>query len=245
MGVDVVSDMCLPEHEDLCRWDTDMKHFDENTSEELDSEKVVAGERAELESFKKMDVNNYEMREVATNDEIGNFVKVKCVRTNKGTPMDQEVRCRLVCTGAADGRAVRWNSFFDCNEIESAPRSQWEHEHGIMVVDAKCVLLYGKIRQRAYIGLSRPDHLAPAMDPWWEILRNVMYGTRDAPQIWQNEVRKVMKDLGFDVERFAFVGLLPPCAKRDRGGPRGRLLVFGNDGRTCNDCVGQWRRSMI
>ena len=68
------NDMCMSEHEDLCKWDTDMGHFDENTSEELDPEKVVAGERTELERFKKMGVNDYEMREVATNDEIDNFV---------------------------------------------------------------------------------------------------------------------------------------------------------------------------
>ena len=54
-----------------------MKYFVKNTCGELDPEKVVAGERAELERLKQMGIDGYEMREVAMNDEIGKFVKVK------------------------------------------------------------------------------------------------------------------------------------------------------------------------
>ena len=72
------------------------KYFDENIWEELDSERVVEGERVEFERFKKMGVFDYETHAVAMNDELGKFVNVKWVRTNKGAAMDPEVRCRLV-----------------------------------------------------------------------------------------------------------------------------------------------------
>ena len=79
-----VSDMCTQENEDLCRRDTEMKYFDEDTWEELDREKVVAGQGDALERSRNMDVYDFEMREVAMNDEIGKFMKVKCVRSSKG-----------------------------------------------------------------------------------------------------------------------------------------------------------------
>ena len=91
-----VSDMCMPDNEDLRRWVTDMKYFEKNTWEELDPEKVSEGERAELETFKKVGVYDFETRAVVMNDELGKFVKVKWVRTKKCTAMDPEVRCRLV-----------------------------------------------------------------------------------------------------------------------------------------------------
>ena len=43
-----------------------------------------------------MGVYDSETRAVAMNGELGKFVKVKWVRTNMGTAMDPEVRCRLV-----------------------------------------------------------------------------------------------------------------------------------------------------
>ena len=99
-------DMCMPENEDLRRSVTDMKYFDENTWEELDPERVAEGERAELERFKKMGVYDYETRAVAMNDELGKFVKVKWVRTNKCTAMDPEVRCRLVAQELGYGQRM-------------------------------------------------------------------------------------------------------------------------------------------
>ena len=40
-----------------------------------------------------------------------------------------------------------------------------------------------------------------------------MYGTRDAPQIWQDAVQKAMKDLAVRAEYIAFIGFLPPFAE--------------------------------
>ena len=55
-GDKIVSDMCEPDNEDLRRAETDLKYYDENTWEELDTEKVMEAEKVELERFTKMGV---------------------------------------------------------------------------------------------------------------------------------------------------------------------------------------------
>ena len=65
------------------------------------------GERAELETFKKMG----ETRAVAMNDELGKFVKVKWVRINKGSRGAVSSGCTGAGVRSADGRVVRCNSF--------------------------------------------------------------------------------------------------------------------------------------
>ena len=196
-----VCDMCMPENEDLRRSVTDMKYFDENTWEELDPERVAEGERAELERFKKMGVYDYETRAVAMNDELGKFVKVKWVRTNKGTAMNPEVRCRLVAQELGYGQ--RMDELFAGTPSLMAVKlilhhaAKGEPEQGIMVLDVKCAFLYGQIRRRVYIELPQQDSRS-ADKSVVGVLREAMYGTRDAPQIWQ-EVEKAMRDLGFEL----------------------------------------------
>ena len=58
-------------------------------------------------------------------------------------------------------------------------------------------MLFGKIRWRGYIELHRQDR---GSDDGFlvGILGKAKYGTRAAPQIWQEEVRKAMKHLGFE-----------------------------------------------
>ena len=53
-----------------------------------------------------MGVYDSETRAVAMNDELGKFVKVKWVRTNMGTAMDPEVRCRLVAQELGYGQRM-------------------------------------------------------------------------------------------------------------------------------------------
>ena len=91
-----VNDMCMSDNLDLRRSETDLQYFDENTWEALDPAKVVAGERAELKRFAEMGVYEHVPREIALNDPDGKFVKVKWVRTNKGSAVEQVVKCRLV-----------------------------------------------------------------------------------------------------------------------------------------------------
>ena len=67
-GEKEVSDMCMPENVDLLRWETDMRYYDQNTWEELETNKVVAREKAELERFRQMGVYDYIRREEAMED---------------------------------------------------------------------------------------------------------------------------------------------------------------------------------
>ena len=165
-----VCDMCMPDNEDLRRSVTYMKYFDENTWEELDPERVAEGERAELERFKKMGVYDYETRPVATNDEFGKFVKVEWVRTNKGTAMDPEVRCRLVAQELVYGQ--RMDELFAGTPSLMTVKlilhhaAKGEPEQGIMVLGVKCAFLYGQIRRRVYIELPQQDS-APPTSPLW------------------------------------------------------------------------------
>ena len=94
--IGAVSDMCMPEEEELMRSRVDMEYFDENTWEALDAENVMEGERVELDRFGKMGVYDYASRAQALSDPEGKFVKVKWVRTNKDSSKEQVVRCRLV-----------------------------------------------------------------------------------------------------------------------------------------------------
>ena len=195
-----VCDMCMPDNEDLRRSVTDMKYFDENTWEELDPERVAEGQRAELVRFKKMGVYDYETRAVAMNDELGKFVKVKWVRTNNA--MDPEVRCRLVAQELGYGQ--RMDELFAGTPSLMAVKlilhyeAKGRAEQGIMVLDVKCAFLYGQIRRRVYIELLQQDSRS-AHKSVVVVLRKAMFGTRDAPQIWQEEVGNAMRDLRFEL----------------------------------------------
>ena len=44
--------------------------------------------------------------------------------------------------------------------------------------------------------MSSPDKILDAeTEEWFGVLRKAMYGTRDAPQIWQEEVRITMEEI--------------------------------------------------
>ena len=65
----------------------------------------------------------------------------------------------------------------------------------MMILDVKSAFLYGDIEDIVYIEL-------PPEDPdygkgYVAILNKAMYGTRAAPQVWNNLVRSTLMDLGF------------------------------------------------
>ena len=140
-----VSDMCMPDDEDLRRVETDLKYYDKNTWEELNPGKVTAGEKAEFERFKKMEVYEYVKRDVAMSDPDGKFVKVKWVRTNKGTALEQEVRCRLVAQELGYGQ--RMDELFAGTPSLMAVKVALVHaakggpRRCIMILDVKCAFL--------------------------------------------------------------------------------------------------------
>ena len=64
-----------------------------------------------------------------------------------------------------------------------------------MTLDVKSAFLYGAARRKIYIELpsADPQHVSDKVG----LFRKTLYGTRDAPQIWQSEVRRTLKNLGF------------------------------------------------
>lgn len=94
--VSEIGDMCAPECPEVQRCIADMSYYDEVTWEVLDPVKVERGEREELARVHKMGVYEYVDRHAAQKDPNAKFAKIKWVRINKGSPDDQEDRCRLV-----------------------------------------------------------------------------------------------------------------------------------------------------
>ena len=104
--VSEVSDMCVPDDPTIKNTVDDMAYFDENTWEILDQQLVKEAEKAEIARFKKMGVYSYVSRSEALNDPDGSFVKVKWVRTNKGTAAQPNIRCRLVAQEIGYGQRI-------------------------------------------------------------------------------------------------------------------------------------------
>lgn len=65
-----------------------------------------------------------------------------------------------------------------------------------MILDVKCASLYGEMRRTVYIELPTCD-LRVGDGSVVGLLKKSMYGTRDAPQIWQEVVQRVMETIGF------------------------------------------------
>ena len=65
-----------------------------------------------------------------------------------------------------------------------------------MIMDVKSAFLYGKVKRTVYIELPKEDPRSRKGDTLGKLIK-AMYGTRDAPQIWQEVVKEKMKKLGF------------------------------------------------
>jgi len=126
------------------------------------------------------------------------------VDTNKGSREEPQVRSRLAGQEFAHGE-VRDDLFAATPPLVAsrillsalASRGRRGADgHRILLLDVKKAFLYGRIQRSVYIEL-------PAEDPKSESgkyvgkLVKAMYGTRDAPQVWQEEVRRTMEELGF------------------------------------------------
>ena len=128
-------------------------------------------------------------------------MKVKWVRVNKGSKDEPIVRCRLVAQELGYGERI--DELFAGTPSMSSVRLVLHHSlevdcnRRLMLLDVKCAFLYGVMSRRVYIELPRQDPRSGSGAVG--LLQKAMYGTRDAPQIWQNEVRNTMEEFGFMV----------------------------------------------
>ena len=65
-----------------------------------------------------------------------------------------------------------------------------------MLADVKTAFLYGEARRSLYVELPPEDPMA-ASGQYVGKLERAMYGTRDAPTIWQDHLRKTLLDMKF------------------------------------------------
>ena len=65
-----------------------------------------------------------------------------------------------------------------------------------MLLDVKKAFLYGYLQRKVYIELP-PEDAKSEGGQLMGRLNKAMYGLRDAPQVWQQEVRRILKGMGF------------------------------------------------
>ena len=154
---------------------------------------MVAAEKEEMSRFKTMQVYTYVNRQEAEMYDEGKFVKVKWVRVNKGCKMNPKIRCRLVAQEVAYGERI--DELFAGTPSPLHLAAEGGCDYKLMVMDAKCAFLYGKMRRNIYIELPTQDERYGDKNLVGKLVK-AMYGTRDAPQIWGDFVQETMASLG-------------------------------------------------
>jgi hypothetical protein len=177
-------------------WDM-ADQWDEITGKALDLEKVVSGRLKELKKFEERRVYVHVPRQEALRDKAGKFVKTRWVQTVKG----DEVRCRLVAQEFAHGDP-REDLFagtpplFAARMVVSRTATKRANQHTLMVLDVSCAFLYAPIKRTVYIELPEEDSKSSSGE-WVGRLEKALYGTRDAPQAWLEELGSTIEGLGF------------------------------------------------
>ena len=194
--------MCDAEEEHMLR--SEVVGVDDVSGKEIDPKLIAEARQEEMDGFKKHHVYHYVARAKAVTDPEGKFIGVRWVDVNKGTDEVPNVRSRLVGQEYAVG--PRRDELYAPTPPLAAARmllslcasrgvcgpGDWR----ILLLDIKKAFLYGKMSRHVYIEL-------PSEDPMSEggqmvgMLDKAMYGTRDAPVEWQNEVGKTMMGIGF------------------------------------------------
>ena len=162
----------------------DLIHYDQNTGEILDPEQVRAGEIDEMNRFKQIGVYQYIIEKM--------LYEIR--RINKGS----KVRCRLVAQELGFGK--REDELFVgtpslCIVKLILSRMMSRPNINVLVIDVKCAFLYGQMTRNIYIELPQRDPQARAGRYVGKLVK-AMYGTRDAPKIWQREVEMTMIEMG-------------------------------------------------
>ena len=164
---------------------------------------VIEAKRKEMERFTRMKVYRVVTRESMKRDKEGKMISIKWIITNKGAEEHPIAKARLVArefiTGDKRGemfagtpglmamRAVISRAMTKC--VNGARRV-------IMLADVKTAFLYGDARRSLYVELPPEDPLATS-GQYVGKLERAMYGTRDAPMIWQDHLRKTLLDRKF------------------------------------------------
>ena len=170
---------------------------DDSTGKTLDSKKVRAARKEEMETFDQMNVYEYIKKE-DYDYTGGKKIGVRWVDIDKG----HKIRSRLVAQEFAHGEN-RDDLFAGTPPLvatkallsDFASNGASGPSGRIMVLDIKRAFLYGNIAENIAINLPEEDPMHGK--GYYGKLLKAMYGTRAAPQAWQGVVKNVMSKLGF------------------------------------------------
>lgn len=210
---------CLHSIEDMHEGEPEMNEewfMDDISGQVLDPAGVKEARREELEVVKEMDL--YWRMSVAQAKGMGakSFIDTRWVDTNKGTSEDPNFRSRLVAKEI--NRKAREDLYAPTPSLEAFKTllamlccrgkggpSNWR----LMVVDVKRAFFYAPAERPIWIKLPPEDQCG---DITVARLLKAMYGTRDAPMLWQKHVSKTLETLGFRP------GKANPCVYYHGGG---------------------------
>ena len=198
-------DLCDP---DECKNVDDLGYYkDDLKGEVLDPRLARKARQEEIQVFRDRKV--YDVVPRSSMPPGKRCIGVRWVETNKGSETEPKVRSRLVCQEFAFGGDPGGDLFAPTPPLGAthlllsgvASRGRaGPGGHRAMLLDFKRAFLYGDVERELYIELAEEE---PGRAGGQNVgrLRKAMYGTRDAPAVWQRLVRKVMTEMGFEASR--------------------------------------------
>ncbi len=157
----------------------------------------------EIKTFLSIPVYEYVTVDEMNNDPDAKEIDTTWVDKNKGTELKPVWSSRLCAREFAAGDD-RDDLFAATPPLmatkllisECASQQPGKGEKRLMILDVKRAFLHGRMKRSVYIRLPPEDPRAQEHGIRGRLLR-AMYGTRDAPQIWQEEVKRVLQMFGF------------------------------------------------
>ena len=195
------ADLCDPNETDPN--DCNGYYLDDIKGDRLDPKLARAARLEEVQVFQDRRV--YTVVPRSSMPKGKRCIGTRWVETNKGTESAPKVRSRLVCQEFAFGGDPGGDLFAPTPPLGAtrfllsglASRSRWGLTgHRAMLLDFKRAFLYGDVERELYVELPEEEAGRQGGQNVGR-LRKAMYGTRDAPAVWQRLVRKVMLRLGF------------------------------------------------
>jgi hypothetical protein len=199
-GLEESEDLCDPADQ-IVKADSG-QYWDDLKGEVLDPGLARKARQEEMEVFRMRDV--YEIVPRSSVPKGKRVIGVRWVETNKGTADQPKVRSRLVAQEFARGKtpedmyaptpslmATRW--------LVSEAASQGVRGPGsvrLMALDFKRAFLYGQVERELYIEIPAEDERTKGRDVVGRLKRS-MYGTQDAPAVWQRVVGQMLRGRGF------------------------------------------------
>ena len=175
--------------------------YDDLTWEPLDARGVKIGREKELAKLKAREVYELVPRSVAA-EKGANVIKTRWVQHQKGQDQNGEklVKCRFVGMEFANdrrddlfaGTPPLWAARLLVSKAASRRRSRTS----LMVMDVASAFLYADVLREIFIELPRED-TEGIQKGMVGRLRKALYGTRDAPLAWQEELSRSLNEWGF------------------------------------------------